>query len=54
MAEFKCLIGLHNYKVYKEDKITDVRGNEVGKVIISTCENCGKVKVTRVRTVENY
>lgn len=49
-----CKFGLHTYEVYKEEELTDIRGNIIGKVIINRCSKCGKIKVVNVRTVENY
>ena len=47
-------LGIHRYEVYKEEELTDVKGNVIGKVIISKCSNCGKIKYTRVYTEELY
>lgn len=52
--DFKCLIGLHQNEIYREDDLTDVRGNKIGKVIISVCKNCGKIKQTRIITVNEH
>lgn len=50
----KCKFGIHKYEVYKEEELTDVRKDVIGKVIISRCTICGKIHVDKVRTVENY
>lgn len=50
----KCKFGLHKYEVYKEEELTDVRKDVIGKVIISRCSVCGKIRVDKVRTVKNY
>ena len=50
----KCKFGIHKYEVYKEEEYTDMRGNVIGKIIISRCNICGKIHVDKVRTVENY
>ena len=50
----KCKFGLHKYEVYKEEELTDVRKDVIGKVIISRCSVCGKIHVDKVRTVETY
>lgn len=50
----KCKFGIHKYEVYKEEELTDVRRDVIGKVIISRCTICGKIHVDKVRTVENY
>lgn len=44
----------HKYEVYGEEKIKDAKGNDIGKVIISRCSNCGKIKYTKVYTEEGY
>ena len=50
----KCRFGIHKYEIYKEEELTDVRRDVIGKVIISRCTICGKIHVDKVRTVENY
>lgn len=49
--DFKCFFGQHDSEVYKEELLTDVRGNLIGRVIITKCKNCGKIKSTRIITV---
>lgn len=59
--DFKCFIGLHKYEVIKEEVVfneyyryaSDDNINKyiVGKVIISKCTNCGKLKITYVKTI---
>lgn len=50
----KCKLGLHKYEIYKEEEFTDLRKDVIGKVIISRCSICGKIRVDKIRTVENY
>lgn len=50
----KCKFGIHKYEIYKEEELTDVRKDVIGKVIISRCTICGKIHVDKIRTVENY
>lgn len=50
----KCALNLHKFEVYKEETMADVRGNDVGKIIISRCTRCGKIRISRIRTVESY
>ena len=50
----KCKFGIHKYEVYKEEELTDVRRDVIGKVIISRCTIRCKIHVDKVRTVENY
>lgn len=54
LDSIKCKFGLHKYEVYKEEELIDVRKDVIGKVIISRCSVCGKIRVDKVRTVENY
>ena len=53
-SKWKCLIGLHQYKIHKEENFTDVRGNIIGKIIINRCVHCGKIQDTRIQTTTNY
>lgn len=52
MKSFKCKLGLHKYEVYKEEILSDVRGNIVGNIIISRCSVCGKIHVDKIYTIE--
>lgn len=40
----------HKYEVLKEEEFKDVHGIIIGKVIISRCTNCGKIKSTKIYT----
>lgn len=40
----------HKYEVLKEEEFKDVHGIIIGKVIISRCNNCGKIKSTKIYT----
>ena len=54
--DLKCFFGAHKFEVYQEKYMT-LAGTEivVGKVIISRCENCGKIDVEEVKTTTyNY
>lgn len=53
-SKWKCLIGLHQYKIHKEEYLTDVRGNIIGKIIINRCVHCGKIHDTTIRTTSTY
>lgn len=46
--------GVHKYEIFKEEELKDVKGNVIGKVIISKCNNCGKIKRTKIYTEEGY
>lgn len=50
----KCLFRLHNYEVYKEIDLIDVRKDVIGTIIVSRCTCCGKIKTTEIRTVNNH
>lgn len=45
---------LHKYEIIQQEKKTDPKGNIIGKVIISRCTNCGKIKQTTIYTEEGY
>ena len=47
--DFKCFFGNHKYEVYKEENVT-LAGTEIvtGKIIISRCTNCGKIKTENI------
>lgn len=49
--DLKCLIGLHRYEIIETLEYLDIRGNNIGKVIISRCKNCGKLKHYKVLTI---
>lgn len=53
MDSLRCKLGLHKYEVYKEEEYTDVRGNVIGKIIISRCNICGKIHVDKIHTIEH-
>ena len=53
-SKWKCLFGLHQYEIYKEENFTDARGNIIGKIIINRCIHCGKIQDTRIQTTTNY
>lgn len=47
--------GLHLYEVFKEELITDIRDNVIGKIIISKCSICGKITSKTIYTEQlNY
>lgn len=52
--DLKCFFGLHRYEVLKEEELKDYRCDIIGKIIISRCVNCGKIKSIKIKTVENY
>lgn len=45
---------IHKYEVYGEEELKDVKGNTIGKIIISRCSNCGKVNRVKIHTEEIY
>ena len=48
------IFGIHKYEVLKEEELRDAHGILVGKVIISRCSNCGKIKAKTIYTESNY
>lgn len=44
----------HKYEILKEEELKDAHGILIGKVIISRCTNCGKIKTTKIHTEVNY
>lgn len=51
MKRLMCILGLHNYEVIKEEDLV-MFDKVVGKIIISRCANCGKIKEYRYYTVK--
>ena len=45
---------LHKYEIMKEEPVGERKTYEIGKVIISRCTNCGKLKQTVIYTEEGY
>ena len=45
---------LHKYEIMKEEPMRDRKSNVIGKVIISRCTNCGKLRQTVIYTEEGY
>lgn len=54
MSDIQCKFGFHKYEIYKEEVLTDIRENIIGKIIISRCINCGKLHIDKVYTVDNF
>lgn len=52
-SNIKCMFGLHQYEVYKELELNNVRNDIIGTVIVSRCANCGKIKTSKVYTINN-
>ena len=48
----QCWLGLHNSEVFREIDLTDLKGAVIGLIIVSKCKNCGKLKHTKIHTVE--
>ena len=49
----KCLFRLHNYEVYKEIELVNVRKDVIGMIIVSRYTRCGKIKTTEIHSVNN-
>lgn len=51
--DLKCRLGMHHYKDCKEMSLRrPSNGEEIAKIIILQCENCGKLKKYMFRTVD--
>ena len=48
------IFGIHKYEVLKEEELRDAHGILVGKVIISRCSNCGKIKHIKIYKGTEY
>lgn len=48
------LFNLHKYNITETYDKLDRHGNVIGKVILSRCTNCGKIKSVTVYTEEGY
>ena len=44
----------HKYEILNEEELKDAHDILIGKVIISRCTNCGKIKTIKIHTEENY
>lgn len=45
---------IHKYEILKEEELRNSYNILVGKVIISRCSNCGKIKHIRIYTEIGY
>ena len=45
---------VHKYEILKEEELRNSYNILVGKVIISRCSNCGKIKYVRIYTDCDY
>lgn len=45
---------IHKYEVLKEEELKNSYGILIGKVIISRCSNCGKIKHIKIYTGTEY
>lgn len=43
-----CALGLHEYEVFKEEAITNVKDEVIGKMIVNRCKHCGRLKSKRI------
>lgn len=44
----------HKYEILKEEDLKDAHDILIGKVIISRCTNCGKIKTVKIHTEIGY
>ena len=47
-----CWFRPHDDEVYKEEPLKNLRNDPIGVVVINRCINCGRIKDTKVRTVD--
>ena len=47
-------LNLHKYEIMHVEPMRDIKSNVIGKVIISRCTNCGKLRQTVIYTEEGY
>ena len=47
-------LNLHKYEIMQEEPMRDRKSNVIGKVIISRCTNCGKLRQNVIYTEEGY
>lgn len=45
---------VHKYEILKEEELRNSYNILIGKVIISRCSNCGKIKYIRIYTDCDY
>ena len=45
---------IHKYEVLKEEELKNSYGILIGKIIISRCNNCGKIKYIKIYTESCY
>lgn len=45
---------IHKYEILKEEELRNSYNILVGKVIISRCSNCGKIKSIKIYTEISY
>jgi len=50
----KCYLGSHNYEINEVLDVKDTRDNIIGKVFVSRCKHCGKIKAKTVFTTADH
>ena len=45
---------VHKYEILKEEELRNSYNILVGKVVISRCSNCGKIKSIKIYTETSY
>lgn len=52
--DIKCFFGLHHYSEKIECfSIRNKSNDEIGKKLLCRCENCGKLKVYELKTIDS-
>lgn len=49
-----CYFGAHRYEIHKEELVSNITGTVIGKVIISRCSVCGRIKVDNIKLLNIY
>lgn len=52
----KCAFGMHEYEILREEDYNHLSYKEcikIGTCIISRCKHCGRIKVTKVKTIDS-
>jgi len=52
--DIKCYLGVHKYEVLSTEILQNPYKAIIGKIIVSRCKNCGKIKHTTIYTDTYY
>lgn len=51
---WKCFIKGYQFEIIKEFPYLDIKGNEIGIVIVSRCKICGEIRNKVIYNTQNY